>query len=403
MKGRVTSSARCKQCGRRWAARIAADPGGALLLQCPCGAYVGSPAIQIKWRGKTYNLLYNDRGERLPDAIRAVRALDQIRSQIERDEFQPTYWAKREDNLLFWPTYLDRYLESESKRLLPDGRRATYRAKRALVARMKKGMIEKNIREINEGDIEDFLASEVMTRLAVKTRKDTRDELARIFRRAERRGDIRRIPDIPVINAPRRAIKYYCAAQLDLVLGHIPEEHRPIFEFIRLYACRPGEACGLCWDKVDLFNGEFLFGRTMTDRKLGHTTKNRSEDHMPIIEDFAGILAGVPKGIGANPVFVNPLADPRRNPKRFYQTEFIRRIWREAAEAAGLQPIPVKNIRHSTAHWLLNVKRVSPELVRRILRHSSMAYLDRYARPDHNLLAEALQPTKVIPLKRRQN
>ena len=400
MAGKVTSSARCQSCGRRFAARVVTDSGGGQLLQCKCGAYVGSPTIKVKWRGQTLVVLYDDRGKRLQTVVHASRALDRIRNQIERNEFRPEYWKKRADNLLLWPAYLDRYLEAEAKRLLPEGKDSTLRAKKAIVKRLK-AIGDKNLRDIQEGDIEDFLVSPVMERLAPKTKHTTLEELRRILRRAKRRGDIKRVPEVRAVSVPRQAIKYYTPDQMAAVLDQIPDRYRPVFDFISLYAARPGEAGGLCWDVVDVFNREFLFARTLSDRRLGRTTKNRSQDPMPIIAEFAEYLSRVPTGIGENPVFINPDADPRRNPKRFYQVDFLNRLWREAISETGLEPIPLKNIRHSTAMYLLNVKKLPDGMVRRILRHSSSGYLDAYSRHEVASIAEALAGRVVkLPAKK---
>ncbi len=154
---------------------------------------------------------------------------------------------------------------------------------------------------------------------------------------------------------------------------------------------------------VDLAQQVFWFGRTLSDRRLGRTTKNRSQDPMPIVEEFAHYLATVTLGIGQAPVFVNPEADRSRNPSGFYHVDFLARLWAEAIEMTSLEPIPLKNIRHSTAMYLLNIKGLAEDMVRRILRHSSPQYLDAYTRHETTTIAAALvKKVRRLPSRKRR-
>jgi len=67
-----------------------------------------------------------------------------------------------------------------------------------------------------------------------------------------KREILEKLPAFPEVKAPEPVIKWLSREDQLRILSHIPEEHRPIFEFLFATGCRIGEARALMWDCVYL-------------------------------------------------------------------------------------------------------------------------------------------------------
>lgn len=102
------------------------------------------------------------------------------------------------------------------------------------------------------------------------------------------------------------------------------------------------------------------------------------DNALPILGRFQAYLDATPRGIGEIPVFQNIGADPRRNPKGFYFPDFVRAVWREALQEAGLPYIPPKNATRHSLGMQLRGEGWDAHLLARQLGHSSTQHTMRY-------------------------
>ena len=378
--------------------RLVNHPRGRISLDCVCG---GSSAdlveIDLRWAGRRYTITHDRTGQRFPGLPHALRALEAIRFEIDHGQFDPALWASQRSNRLLWENYLADYLAHEEARLLPD-RRATMDKKRAL-ARHMAWFNGRNVREIHTGLVEDFMALPCL-RMACSPHylADLAGELRFIFRQGVRRNEIERAPQVPVVTVPEKAIQWLTADQQDKVWVCIPQEHRPIFDFLRAYGCRPGEACALCWDRVDRVQGTVTISRTLgRDRKLAERTKTGRVNVLPIMDELATLLDSVTPGIGQTPVFRNP----RARGAGYYTQDFLLSVWKKALQASGLKlRVPLKNAtRHSLGMQLHNERGVSLEMVGRIFGHTSPQHTRKYARAEVEAVRDALSAPKIQPIR----
>lgn len=314
IRGKIDTRQTCPACGQRGQYHFRDFGRGRRALVCECGGHIGDRLeLVVKWRGTTYRLTHDESGQRFTDYVHAERGLGAVNNQIERKAFYPELWRSARQNKLLWENYLTAYLEAEQRRLLPK-RLATWHKKRVMIQRLMSAFPGQNIREIRTAQIEDYANSpDLRASLAPKSVANLLAELGHIFVRAVAREDIERAPKVPAVEVPRKVLRYMTQAQQAHVLEHIPDQHLPLFMFLMDYGVWVGEACALCWDKLDLAQQIFVVARRISRRWLSSATKTRRENSLPIVGWFAGYLQGVPVGIGETPVFRNPQADPRRN------------------------------------------------------------------------------------------
>lgn len=144
---------------------------------------------------------------------------------------------------------------------------------------------------------------------------------------------------------------------------------------------RIGEAFGLTWDDVDLFNGKIEIRRTATEIN-GHvrvgppkTKTSRRTILVPRVVVYA--LRDHGNAVAARPgadrlVFPGVAGDHQRS------TSFRRHSWTLAVDRAGLAPLTPHDLRHTAVSmWI--AAGWSPKQVAATAGHSSVAFcLDRY-------------------------
>jgi integrase len=376
-------------CGVRGRFQLRRGRGNSALV-CECGhGKAESPEIVLRWRGQTYRLTHDQQGRRLRTAREAETAQAMITDQIARGCFFPEHWSKA--SKLLWQHYWTDYLTRQERRVS----RARMQGLRSY-GRHLVWFNGRNLREIRTADVETYATLPCLElALAPSTRRDILGTLNHLFGEAVRREEIERAPKVPGISVPQQPIPWLMPEQQDLVFAHIPSEHQPIFNFMRLYGCRPGEACALMWDAVDTEQGVLYFRRTLSARRLAETTKTRKARALPIFDAFAEMLASLPRGIGAVPVFRNPRA---LTAERLYNITYLDQVWNRAVAAAGLPSIKLKNgLRHSAGMFRMNMEGWHDTTVAMLLGHTDTRTTRKfYAQPQVPLLKRLVDGDKVV-------
>jgi integrase len=115
------------------------------------------------------------------------------------------------------------------------------------------------------------------------------------------------------------------------IINAIPEEHRPIFLWLKLHLRRPAEAMALRKEDYDKETNCFTIRRSVSDRKHIDRTKTSAVHIIPCSKDFELYLGRCLKVFGSL-FFTNPSA---RNTQRCYSREILARLWRVAAKSMG--------------------------------------------------------------------
>jgi integrase len=167
----------------------------------------------------------------------------------------------------------------------------------------------------------------------------------------------------------------------DKIIAAIDPIDQPIFQFLRFYGCRPGEARALMWDAVDLEKELVTFKRTFSWSTLREYTKSKRIRTLPMDQEIKSLLEGLKASakvvsLGGEPtgfVFLGRREKP--------YTVNLSRIWNEARDKVGC-PKKIKlyqGIRHSRGtQWIEEGK--SMELVRAWLGHTGDNMTRRYAK-----------------------
>jgi integrase len=373
MRGSIRSQQKCPECGRKGKYQLIS--GRRKLLVCECGGFWSDkPEVCVKYKGKVYWLKYDRMGRRIQTVEDAERLQADITAEIDANSFYPDFWLSPARSNFAWANYKALYLKYEARRLLPQGK-ATLDKKKALL-RHTAWLERYSIRDIRTACLQDFMALPCLNlALAPKTRADLAQELHHLFKWALSREDIDRIPEIPTVRVPRKAVAWLTVEQQIKIIDKIPIEHRPIFMFLMQYGARPAEACALCWDKVEIGKGMFTLARTFSRRILTQSTKQRADNPLPIVGWFEDWLINAARGIGQTPVFQNPQG---RSTVKFYLPEYLTTLWANAVKASGQPPIRLYNGTRHSVGTQRSLEGWTREDIARLLGHSSTAHTAKY-------------------------
>ncbi len=403
LPGRIVSQQTCPVCKAKGQYEEVSH-GKISFLACQCGQYMPTQVdILLWWQGKTRRISHDQKGQRFESYQAAQLALGVIRDQIREGNFYPELWVVKSKNQLLWENWMAAYLDREGRRCT-----SAYHDKKRQMAVHMEWFNGINVRELRTAHIQDFAASEGLHSLSPKYRADILSELKHILAEAVEREDLARMPKVPSVTVPKKRIKWLAPELQDAAFEKIPEEHKPIFSFMFTYGPRPAEACALMWDCIDRNNplapeGVFYLARTFSRRELTNTPKTKADNELPITEQFAAYLDLVPRGMPDMPVFVNMKANPSRNPKRFYNPDFLRAIWAKASREAGLPEINLYNAtKHSRGMQAINLEGWSLETVARLFGHADLKHTQKYAATGTKMLSDLLNK-KVRPLRKKKS
>lgn len=181
-----------------------------------------------------------------------------------------------------------------------------------------------------------------------KGKKNVLGCLHACFTYAWRSGRIPSVPPFPKIKYQPPAVKWLPEARQMAIIDAIPEEHRPIFLFLKYHLRRPGEACALKWEDWD---GEvFTIRRGISARKIIESTKTGAIHRVPCHASFRRYI-DASKRYFSNYIFTHA---PARSKDKNYTLESLNRIWKAACEKAGEKISLYAGLKHSTACQLVN-------------------------------------------------
>jgi len=212
-----------------------------------------------------------------------------------------------------------------------------------------------------------------------------------------------RIPSVPPFpkrddyNIIEHRIKKLSSTRQMAIINAIPEEHRPIFLWLKYHYRRPSEACALKWEDYDQINQIFIIRRGISARRTVESTKTGVEHIVPVHPGFADTLRRLTPQIGDH-VFKNELA--RRESKR-YTNESLNNIWRTACKSTGESIDLYSGLKHSSCSQAINEHGLTIYDVQALTEHKRLDSVRKYAEMDMTRKRELMErtTTKLPKLK----
>jgi integrase len=138
------------------------------------------------------------------------------------------------------------------------------------------------------------------------------------------------------------------------IIQAIPEEHRPIFWWLKYHYRRPSEACALHTIDYDPKRDCFTIRRTFSNKVLVNYTKTHHEHEIPCNPLFRPIMKTMPKNFSKF-FFLNP--SPWCKTKKHgshYTVTGLEHIWNTACKKVGETISLYQGTKHSACWQYLN-------------------------------------------------
>lgn len=185
------------------------------------------------------------------------------------------------------------------------------------------------------------------------------------------------------------------------IINAIPQEHQPIFWWLKFHLRRPSEACAL--HKVDynpMDGGVFVIRRTFSRKMLVNSTKTGKIHIIPCHDEFKPIMEYMLNeqkqwGIVSPYFFVNPTG---HKPGRHYTNVMLNNLWKVACRVAGESIDLYSGTKHSSCSQYINEKGLSMSDLQAITDHARLDSVKRYAKMEVQRKRD-LMNSKVISIR----
>ena len=189
----------------------------------------------------------------------------------------------------------------------------------------------------------------------------------------------------------KRPIRWLPEARQFAVLEKIPDEHKPIFYFLKYTMRRPGEA--MAFQREDIVEDGFIICRSISARQVIDSTKTGEIHHIACHDDLKPYIAQALRGpIISKFVFT---CRTSKNKEKRYSHSILNRIWKAACQAAGEDIDLYSGLKHSTVSQYLNEKGLSKSQVQVMTQHKRRESIDRYGETE---IAEQKRLLMTAPL-----
>ena len=177
------------------------------------------------------------------------------------------------------------------------------------------------------------------------------------------------------LRTPKPEMRPFSKDEFRALLGAVPKEWSPYFEFAVWTGLRPGEQAALCWSEVDLKNV-----RPVVEVRASMDSRKSGSRHSPKTTESARAVELIPQAVAALQAQRHPWVFPAPKGGPLSVSNLRRRVYYPALRQAGLIERALYTLRHTFAVFMLEAGE-NPGWVARQMGHTSGEMLwRRYAR-----------------------
>ncbi len=354
----------------------------------------GKPYVKLYWDGKQVAINTDKRtNSTILSHGHAVKVLGIIQGEIDDGTFDREEWKKKKGVFPGGkpkPTvkrWADKWLK-DRKKLCDAGKIVprTLKDDKGAVKKIVKYFGHKSLDQVTKKDIEKFHDQ-------LNFSKSARYNIVSTFRKmlndAAEEGLINKVPDFPKLSKKSRASKHAMEPDVqNRVIAEISPADKPIFQVLRQYGLRPGEARAI--HKSSIRDGELHIEWSFSENLLRNTTKTGEARSYSLTSFALEVIDQIPAN-ESEFLFVRGDGKP-------YTSKNLNKIWRQACKDAGISHFKLYNaMRHSLARNLLEAGH-GFDMVAEVLGHASIEMARRhYADMPMNRVRDALSSLSDSP------
>jgi len=373
MSGKIRTREKCSICKRSFHIKEEED------IFCPaCGTRPKTFFIFLYHQQGKHRISRDSDGYVLDSYKRAHRLLENIRKAIDDGTFNISNYLPKEIEQFKGYKMLPKWQESKNHKGLSQWhiRKINEYVRNYYLPYFR----DKDTRRISKFHVEDFLAC-LPGKLSLKTKKNIMDMLRNFCRWLYQMEILVKLPVFPTITPPEPPIKYIEKSTQLTCLELIPEEHKPIFQFLMYHPVRIGEACALQIKDINPVSRIIEISKSVGYKREIKSRKNKKPYHLPLSIHFNyGLLKNK---------FPEAFVFTRRGGK-VYNPDYLAGIWRTALKGTKVPYINLYNAtRHSIASQAINAG-IGLERISKALGHSTIEMTKKYASMNVELLRDII-------------
>lgn len=369
MKGKLRTKEKCPKCK----GKFQGDP-----LTClPCMTVPRKYYIDLHWKGQRIRLFCDKTGHALDSWPRGQRVLESIRYEIDQHMFDPSRYVKKDVNQFRFEHQVTRWIEKKEVEVKKGIKAESYtRLLRLYSDKYYKPYFQKwDVRDLRTYHIDEFYEKLPQT-ISPKYTKNIVNALENFFNFLHRQSLISEIPVFPEISVTRKTPKWIDKETQEEILDKIPEEDRPLFQYLAGQGIRPAEGRVLKVCDFDFNKGVLVVSRTDSRGKIKERVKSKVEKPRLINPAMLPMLKKACRGKHPNAfIFPNP-----RTGKPYSESQ-MHRIWNKARGKAGIEVTLYEATRHSLASQASS-NGVPLQAIRDVLGHTDIRTTMVYAHND---------------------
>jgi integrase len=178
------------------------------------------------------------------------------------------------------------------------------------------------------------------------------------------------------------------------VIKAIPEEHQPIFWWLKYHYRRPSEAMALHKEDYDPLRNVFVVRRAFSNKQLVEHTKTHTVHVMPCDPDFKTIMDRMPKTFSPF-FFVNPCGHLKG---QHYQHDYLVDLWNTACAKVG-EDIPMYDgLKHSACSQYINERGGTVDELQMLTGHARRDSVLKYADVQIEARRKLMEKGKVVAI-----
>lgn len=349
MKGGIYTEEVCPLCGGPFR-----DTGRS--LTCP---------VHPNCRATRYRVIFGSTTKRFRSYDEANRFLTGIRFKTDEKTFDARDYKK--DNPLSFSNMADKWLSYHCEEV----RAGTRKNLISHIRHAKNFFGDRNVREIQYGDLEDFVHS---IALSDKSKHNILSTIHGLFVWMKKRREISTLPDFPEVAFElgyRRTIPKDIQQQIIEEIGRICPNKKVYLgiKWLSTYiSLRPGELIKLTEGNIDTGNGYLYI--PATDSKTEYKA-------IPLIPEDVEILRSIPLTFPANPFFRHIAGIKGIVENAPFGIKYFYKWWVKACANLGIEGVDLYGgTRHSSVRALREFH--SPEEIKRAAMSETNKAFDRY-------------------------
>jgi integrase len=309
-------------------------------LRCrKCKTVARRYSLDLWWKGERHRIFTRRENYSLDSWDRAYRLLTTIREIIDRGQFDPRDFVRKEIKHLVFGNYGLTWLgrrqqECERQQLAKSYFKQLKGAMHNYFIPFFKG---KNLRDIQAGDLIDF-RDWLHQSLSSRTVSNLFGMLHKFFRDAHLLRNILHLPAFPQFKKKDPVTHWIDEDDQARVLACIEDPvYRAFHFFLMRQGCRPHEARALRWENLDFKHDIVTINAAFELNTFRPTTKEEDTRYLPLHPEVREALLQLPRHLNGFD-FINRHGRP-------LSARQVSVHWRQAAEKAGIKVICYKGTR----------------------------------------------------------